>query len=556
MSVSALVRSGHWPVVALVGRPNVGKSTLFNRLTRSRDAIVADFPGLTRDRHYGHGRGASRPYLCVDTGGFEPIVKEGIFAQMAKQTRQAILECDVVIFMCDARMGCHPRDHEIADLLRKSGRPTVLAINKAEGMRSTATADFYTLGLGEPLAVSSAHGDAVEDLIEAALALLPPLPTSVIDEYSTSDTNFEAENAHDKVPRIAIVGKPNAGKSTLINALLGEERLVAFDQPGTTRDAIEVPLDRDGKPYILIDTAGLRRRGKVFEAVEKFSVIKTLQAIEQSNVAVLLLDAVEGPTEHDAHIASFIVDSGRALVVALNKWDIIPRDDKEKIKEDTIRKLKFLSFAKFVTVSALEVKGLNPLMLALNQAHAAAYAKLSTNKLTNTMLEAQQEQAPPRKGFSRPKLRYCHQGGQNPPLIIVHGNSLNSMPETYTRFLEGRFRAVFKLEGTPMRVEYRTADNPFAPEDKAIPTKAKSTTAVKSKYIKAAKDKIAETAGAIPRKRILTTVDIAQDLAPKDRMKLRIAIAKKTVKQVGSTITKYKETGRPMVKRGQKSLKK
>jgi GTPase len=555
MSVSALVRSGHLPVIALVGRPNVGKSTLFNRLTRSRDAIVADFPGLTRDRHYGHGRGASRPYLCVDTGGFEPIVKEGILAQMAKQTRQAILECDVVIFMCDARMGCHPRDHEIADLLRKSGRPTVLAVNKAEGMRSTATADFYTLGLGEPLAVSSAHGDAVEDLIEEALAKLPPLPAPIVDEEGKTDVTFEPEDAHDKIPRIAIVGKPNAGKSTLINALLGEERLVAFDQPGTTRDAIEVPLEKNGKPYVLIDTAGLRRKGKVFEAIEKFSVIKTLQAIEQSNVAVLLLDAIEGPTEHDAHIASFIVESGRALVVALNKWDAVDKDDKEKVKEETMRKLKFLSFAKFLTLSALEAKGLNPLMVALNQAHAAAYAKLSTNKLTNTMLEAQQEQAPPRKGFSRPKLRYCHQGGQNPPLIIVHGNSLDSMPATYTRFLEGRFRAVFKLEGTPMRVEYRTSDNPFAPEDKTTPTKAKSTTPTKSKYVKAVKDEIAQTAGAVPRKRV-AVVDASQDLAPKDRMKLRAAIAKKTVKQTSSTIAKYKETGRPMVKRGQKSLKK
>lgn len=538
------------PVIALVGRPNVGKSTLFNRLTRSRDALVADFPGLTRDRHYGHGRGASRPYLCVDTGGFEPLVKEGILAQMAKQSKQAIAECDVVIFMCDARMGCHPRDHEIADLLRKSGRPTVLVVNKAEGMRSTATADFYTLGLGEPLPVSSAHGDGIEELIEEALAKLPPLT------IAAADAAFEAEDAKDKIPRIAIVGKPNVGKSTLINALLGEERLVAFDQPGTTRDAIEVPLEKNGKPYILIDTAGLRRKGKIFEAIEKFSVIKTLQAIEQANVCVLLLDAVEGPTEHDAHIASFIVESGRALVVALNKWDAVANDEKEKTKEETLRKLKFLSFAKFLTLSALEAKGLTPLMTALNAAHAAAYAKLSTNKLTNTMLAAQQEQAPPRKGFSRPKLRYCHQGGQNPPLIIVHGNALDSMPSTYTRFLEGRFRAVFKLEGTPMRVEYRTGDNPFAVEDKTAPTKAKSSSPVKNKYIKAVKDEVAQTAGAKPNKRTNVVIQEISELAPKDRLKLRAAVAKKAVKKVGSTIQKYKETGRPVVKRGQKSTKK
>lgn len=537
------------PVIALVGRPNVGKSTLFNRLTRSRDALVADFPGLTRDRHYGYGRGASRPYLCVDTGGFEPVVKEGILAQMAKQTRQAIAECDVVIFMTDARMGCHPRDHEIADLLRKSGRPVVLAVNKAEGMRATATADFYTLGLGEPFAVSSAHGDAIEDLIEAAIEKLPALePQPELDE----NASVELVDARDKIPRIAIVGKPNAGKSTLINALLGEERLVAFDQPGTTRDAIEVQLEKNGKPYILIDTAGLRRKGKVFEAIEKFSVIKTLQAIEQSNVVVLLLDAIEGPTEHDAHIASFIVDSGRSLVVALNKWDAVANDEKEKTKEETMRKLKFLSFAKFLTVSALEAKGLNPLMQALNQAHAAAYAKLSTNKLTNTMLEAQQEQAPPRKGFSRPKLRYCHQGGQNPPLIIVHGNALDHMPSTYTRFLEGRFRAVFKLEGTPMRVEYRTGDNPFAVEDKTTPTKAKSSSPIKNKYVKAAKAEVAKTAGAMPAKKMPTLDQETAELAPKERFKVRAAVAKK----VGSTIGKYKETGRPLVKRGQKSTKK
>ena len=534
------------PVIALVGRPNVGKSTLFNRLTRSRDALVADFPGLTRDRHYGHGRGASRPYLCVDTGGFEPIIKEGILAQMAKQTRQAIAECDVVVFMTDARMGCHPRDHEISDLLRKSGRPVVLAVNKAEGMRATASADFYALGLGDPVSISSAHGEGIDELIEDALALLPPLPA----KPELEDGVPELVDAKQNIPRIAIVGKPNAGKSTLINALLGEERLVAFDQPGTTRDAIEVPLEKNGKPYILIDTAGLRRRGKIFEAIEKFSVIKTLQAIEQSNVAVLLLDAIEGPTEHDAHIASFIVESGRALVVALNKWDAIDKDAREKVKEETLRKLKFLSFAKFLTLSALEAKGLNPLMVALNQAHAAAYAKLSTNKLTNTLIEAQAQQAPPRKGMNRPKLRYCHQGGQNPPLIIVHGNSLNNVPETYVRFLEGRFRQVFKLEGTPMRIEFKTSDNPFAPEDKQAPTKAKSEakSAVKDKFVKAAQAKVAAAAGAMPAKRKPVEAIDPATLAPAQRKLLR--------GKAVTSIKKHKDTGRPTVKRGQKSLKK
>ena len=540
------------PVIALVGRPNVGKSTLFNRLTRSRDALVADFPGLTRDRHYGHGRGASMPYLCVDTGGFEPIAKDGILAQMAKQTRQAIAECDVVVFMTDARMGCHPRDHEIADLLRKSGRPVILAVNKAEGMRSTASSDFYALGLGDPLSISSAHGEGIDEMIEDALALLPA-------RFAPVETDGEVVliDAKQNIPRIAIVGKPNVGKSTLINALLGEERLVAFDQPGTTRDAIEVPLEKNGKPYILIDTAGLRRRGKIFEAIEKFSVIKTLQAIEQANVVVLLLDAVEGPTEHDAHIASFIVESGRALVVALNKWDAIDSDERDKVKEETLRKLKFLSFAKFLTLSALEAKGLNPLMVAINHAHAAAYAKLSTNKLTLTMIAAQEQQAPPRKGMNRPKLRYCHQGGQNPPLIIIHGNSLDSMPATYVRFLEGRFREVFKLEGTPMRIEFKTSDNPFVSEDKKAATKPKaSKSAVKDKFVKAAQAKVAATAGAMPAKRKVTDTVVDINTAPPKLRASVLASIRGAVKKSSPTIKKHKDTGRPVVKRGQKSLKK
>lgn len=466
------------PVVALVGRANVGKSTLFNRLTRSRAALVADFSGLTRDRHYGEGRVGKYPFLAVDTGGFEPVAKEGIVAEMARQTQQAIAEADVVIFLVDARAGINAHDHEIARLLRRSGQRVFLAVNKAEGMRNSgAMAEFHELGLGEPFPISASHGDGVVDLIEHALSFLDDIESD--DALDTGETVFEGDGSEPDLSstesdeaeaadapvehriKLAIVGRPNVGKSTLINTLLGEERVIAFDMPGTTRDAIEIEFEHEGVPYTLIDTAGLRRRGKVFEAIEKFSVIKTLQAIEACNVVVLMLDAHAEISDQDAHIAGFVVETGRALVVAINKWDGLNAEQRDRIKRDFERKMRFLSFAQMHTISALKGKGIQPLIKSIRAAHAAAFARLSTPKLTRVLLAAVEQQQPPRKGIFRPKMRYAHQGGQNPPLIIIHGNALDAIPDSYRRYLETRFRSAFKLEGTPLRIEFKSSTNPF-----------------------------------------------------------------------------------------------
>ena len=442
------------PVIALVGRPNVGKSTLFNRLTRSRAALVADYPGLTRDRHYGEGRMGDRPFLVIDTGGFEPVVREGVIQEMARQTKQAVAEADVVIFIVDGRQGITSHDKAITDYLRKCGRPVVLAVNKAEGMKYTAVvADFYELGMGNPLVISSAHGDGIHALLNEALKQVP---------YTPAETEDEIEGAQDHI-RLAVVGRPNVGKSTMINALLGEERVIAFDLPGTTRDAIEIPFERDGKYYTLVDTAGLRKRGKVFQAVEKFSVVKTLQAISEANVVLLLLDARQDISEQDAHIAGFVLESGRALVVGINKWDGLSHDRRREIRSEVERKLHFLSFAKFHYVSALESTGISALMRSVDSAYAAAMAKLSTPRLTRVLEEAVAHQQPPRRqGSIRPKLRYAHQGGQNPPIIVIHGNSLENIGDDYKRYLEKHFRDAFSLVGTPLRIEFRSGKNPFA----------------------------------------------------------------------------------------------
>ena len=448
------------PVVALVGRPNVGKSTLFNRLTRSRAALVADYSGLTRDRHYGEGRVGDTPFIVIDTGGFEPVAKSGILREMARQTRQAIAEADVVVFLVDARAGVNAHDHEIAQLLRRSGQQrVVLAVNKAEGMGvGSATGEFHELGLGQPYPISAAHGDGIVDLIGLALqGLVEPEPEA------------PAEAGEDLPPdhriKLAIVGRPNVGKSTLINTLLGEDRVIAFDMPGTTRDAIEIDFERDGRKYTLIDTAGLRRRGKVFEAVEKFSVIKTLQAIEASNVVLLMLDAQTEVSEQDAHIAGFVLETGRAVVVAINKWDGLDTDQRERIEREFHRKLRFLSFAPTHTISALKGQGIKPVLKSVVAAHAAAFAKLPTPKLTRALQAAVEQQPPPRKGIFRPKMRYAHQGGQNPPLIVIHGNALDAIPDSYRRYLETRFRDVFKLAGTPLRIEFKSSRNPYAQEN-------------------------------------------------------------------------------------------
>ena len=440
------------PVIALIGRPNVGKSTLFNRLTRSRDALVADLPGLTRDRHYGEGRVGERPFLVIDTGGFEPVAKEGILHEMAKQTKQAVAEADVVIFIVDGRQGLTPHDKTITDFLRKSGRSVMLVVNKAEGMRySAVTADFYELGMGDPYVISAAHGDGVTDLVEESLNIAFAQRPAEVEEPTDGVRGI----------KIAIVGRPNVGKSTLVNTLLGEERVIAFDMPGTTRDSIEIPFERDGKHYSLIDTAGIRRRGKVFEAIEKFSVVKTLQSVSEANVVLLLLDAQQDISEQDAHIAGFILESGRALVVGVNKWDGLQSDRRDEIKFDIERKLNFLTFAKFHFISALKSTGIAPLMKSIDAAYEAAMANLSTPKLTRALIEAVEHQQPKRKGSIRPKLRYAHQGGQNPPIIVIHGNALEAVGDVYKRYLEKHFRETFSLTGTPLRIEMRSGKNPF-----------------------------------------------------------------------------------------------
>lgn len=439
------------PTLVIVGRPNVGKSTLFNRLTKTRDALVADQPGLTRDRHYGHGRLGQRPYLVVDTGGFEPQAKEGIVQEMARQAEAAIAEADVLLFVVDGRIGLAPQDRVIAELLRRSGRPVLLAVNKGEGMnRAVVAAEFYELGCGEPYVISSAHGDGVRELIDLALAPFPE-----------DEDDADAERG----PRVAIVGRPNVGKSTLINSLLGEERVIAFDMPGTTRDAIEIPFERNGRSYTLIDTAGLRRKGKVFETIEKFSVIKTLQAVEQSNVVVLMLDASQDISDQDAHIAGFVIDAGRAMVIAVNKWDTVDDYRRERIKQDIERKLNFLGFARTHFVSALKGQGIAGVLSSVDKAYAAAMTKISTPKLTRALIAAVEKQAPPRHGLFRPKPRYAHQGGSNPPIIVIHGTGLDHVPNSYTRFLERHFLETFKLAGTPLRIQYKSARNPFTEKD-------------------------------------------------------------------------------------------
>ncbi|MCW5220514.1 ribosome biogenesis GTPase Der [Verminephrobacter aporrectodeae] len=443
------------PVIAIVGRPNVGKSTLFNRLTKSRDAIVADFAGLTRDRHYGNGRQGRYEYIVIDTGGFEPDASDGIYREMARQTQQAVAEADVVIFVVDARAGVCAQDQDIANYLRRSGRPCVLVANKAEGMLEGAQpAQFYELGLGTVYPVSASHGQGVRDLVEVAL-----------DPLHLPEQDAPDANADKGTIRLAVAGRPNVGKSTLINTWLGEERLVVFDMPGTTRDAIVVPFERSGQRFELVDTAGLRRKGKVFAAVEKFSVVKTLQAIESAHVVLLVLDATQGVTDQDAHIAGYILESGRSVTLAVNKWDAVDAYQRQLLQRSIESRLAFLKFAALHFISAQKRQGLGPLWASIVQAYRSANCKMSTPVLTRLLLEAVQFQSPKRAGMFRPKMRYAHQGGMNPPVIVIHGNSLEHVTDAYKRFLEGRFRKAFDLEGTPLRIELKTSHNPFVNKD-------------------------------------------------------------------------------------------
>ena len=436
------------PVIALVGRPNVGKSTLFNRLTRSRDALVADQPGLTRDRQYGIGRIGDRPYVVVDTGGISGDA-EGVEMLMDRQVRLAIEEADHILYLVDGREGLAGADEQIADELRRTGKPVTVVVNKSESLdRDIAAAEFHALGLGDPVPISAAHGRGVKPLMNRVLETLPPAEEA-------------GETEQERGIQIAVVGRPNVGKSTLINRLLGEERLVAYDKPGTTRDSIQVPFEHQGRRYTLVDTAGVRRRARVSEAIEKFSIIKTLQAMEQANVVLLVLDAHEGITEQDASLAGHVLDSGRALVVVINKWDGLEKDERERIKSELERKLPFLSFAEVKFVSALHGTGVGHLMEAVDAAYAAATRDLKTAELTRVLEEAVMEHQPPLVRGRRIKLRYAHQGGRNPPLIVIHGNQTESVPAAYQRYLANRFRQAFHLWGTPVRIEFRTTANPY-----------------------------------------------------------------------------------------------
>jgi GTP-binding protein len=440
------------PVVVLVGRPNVGKSTLFNRLTRSRAALVADVPGLTRDRQYGDGRIGDRPYFVVDTGGVVASLasarEEGnIVSHVAVQVRAALAEADAVVMVVDAREGNHPFERQLAADLRRIGKPVWIAVNKAEGLDpSTAAAEFHAFGLGEPFAISAERGEGVTELMQRVLDDLPVTAENELD---------------DGVPRIAVIGKPNAGKSTLVNALLGEERVVVSDTPGTTRDSIRVPLERSGRHYVLIDTAGVRRRAKIDELLEKFSVLKTLQAVDESNVAILVIDASVGISEQDASLAGYALEAGRAMVVAVNKWDAVADTERDWVKREYERKLPFLDFAKVHYISAKAGTGVSSLFPSVDEAYLSAYCTMTTPKLNRILLDAVTANPPPMSRGRRPRPKYAHQGGKNPPRVIVHGNQVASLSKPYRRYLANVIRKAFRLVGTPVWIECRQEENPY-----------------------------------------------------------------------------------------------
>jgi len=435
------------PVIALVGRPNVGKSTLFNYLTRTRDALVADIPGLTRDRRYGFGRVGPVPYIVVDTGGLSGG-KTGLEALMARQTLLALDESDVVLFMVDAREGVTAADEDVAGLLRKRGARVRLVVNKSEGLESgIASADFFGLGFGEPAVISAAHGDRVGDLMDE---LLEGFPVS------------EAESAPEEVTRVAVIGRPNVGKSTLINRMIGEDRVLAFDLPGTTRDSIDVPFERDGRHYILVDTAGIRRRSRVDEVIEKFSIIKALQAIDSAQVVIAVLDAAEGITEQDASLLGLAVQRGRAMVLAVNKWDGLEEAQRETVRRQIDLRLPFVDFAPIHFISALHGSGVGHLLAAVDAARAAAFRDMPTARMTQVLEEAVIAHPPPMVRGRRVKLRYAHQGGRNPPTVVIHGTQAEKLPGTYKRYLVNTFRRAFELDGTPVRIELRSPENPYA----------------------------------------------------------------------------------------------
>jgi len=435
------------PVIALVGRPNVGKSTLFNRLTRSRDALVADMSGLTRDRKYGEACIDEKPFIVVDTGGISGF-EEGIDSHMAEQSLSAIEEADIVLFLVDARAGRTAADEMIAQQLRVRSKKTFLVANKVDGIDETyVSPEFASLGLGETLNIAASHGRGVLSLMSGVLADIPP---------SNLDAGIKPRGT-----RIGIIGRPNVGKSTLVNRLLGEDRVVVYDEAGTTRDSIYIPYVRNEQDYTLIDTAGVRRRKNVADFVEKFSIIKTLQAIKDSNVVVVVLDAREGVVEQDLHLLGFALEAGRSLVIAVNKWDGMSKDDKDDVKRELDRRFVFVPYAKIHFISAMHGTGVGHLYESIDAAYESSMRKLSTNQLTRILEDAVEEHNPPMINGRRIKLRYAHSGGSNPPRIIIHGNQTEKLPGAYKKYLENTFRRVLKMEGTPIHFEFKTGKNPF-----------------------------------------------------------------------------------------------
>ncbi|MBN8430827.1 ribosome biogenesis GTPase Der [Microbulbifer salipaludis] len=459
------------PVIALVGRPNVGKSTLFNRLTKSRDALVANYAGLTRDRKYGEAEFEGHKMILVDTGGISGD-EEGIDAAMAQQSMQAIEEADFVLFLVDCRAGLTPADDMIAERLRTRSKPTILVANKVDGVNpDIALAPFYELGIGELFPTTATHGRGVRALMER---LVEGLPEPAEEEAQEEATGI----------KIGIVGRPNVGKSTLVNRLLGEDRVVVFDQPGTTRDSVYINYTRDEKPYTIIDTAGIRRRKNVKESVEKFSIVKTLQAVEDANVVVLVIDASEGLVDQDMHLMGSVIQAGRALVVALNKWDGLDPDHRDFVKTELERRLRFVDFADIHFISALHGTGVGNLYKSIEDAYQSATDKLSTNHLTRILQWAVSEHQPPLVNGHRIKLRYAHAGGQNPPVIVIHGNQTAQVPNHYVRYLEKTYRKALDLHGTPVKIEFRTGDNPYAGKKNKLSDRQKAKKRRLMKFVK------------------------------------------------------------------------
>lgn len=458
------------PVVALVGRPNVGKSTLFNRLTRTRDALVADFPGLTRDRKYGRAFLSGYEFIVVDTGGIDGT-EEGIETKMAEQSLAAIEEADVVLFMTDARAGLTAADLSIAQHLRSRQKTTFVVANKIDGIDAdSACAEFWSLGLGEVYQMAAAQGRGVTNMIEYALTpyaeamgIVRQGEEEEVDErqYTEEEAEAEQKRLQDLPIKLAIIGKPNVGKSTLTNRILGEERVVVYDEPGTTRDSIYIPMERDGREYVIIDTAGVRRRSKVHEVIEKFSVIKTLKAVEDANVVLLIIDAREGIAEQDLGLLGFALNAGRALVIAVNKWDGIDQGIKDRVKSELDRRLGFIDFARIHFISALHGTGVGHLFESIEEAYDSATRRVSTSMLTRIMQMSQDDHQPPLVNGRRVKLKYAHAGGYNPPIVVIHGNQVSKLPDSYKRYMMNYFRRSLKVVGTPIQLRFQEGDNPF-----------------------------------------------------------------------------------------------